>query len=91
MKIERLESKMIKMRVNGNKESECNECGCPYNCTAEMYDLVLCEEQFILCSDCIEKLFQKTLKASCKYNSKVKRPDDLKRKERSAVWRKHNA
>lgn len=72
----------IRMRVNNDKQSECNECGCTYKYTAEMYDLGICEEQFTLCKSCVEKLFQKTLKASCMYNSKLKQPEDLKRAAR---------
>lgn len=80
----------IKMRVNNDKECVCEECSCPYKNTAEMYDIMVCNVQFTLCKNCIEKLFQKTLKASCMYNGKVKRPEDLKRAERANLWRKQN-
>lgn len=75
----------IKMRVNNTKESVCKECGCPYSHTAEMYDLALCGERYTLCRSCIEVLFQKTLKASCMYNGKVKGPEDLKREGREQL------
>ena len=75
----------IKMRVNNAKDSECNECGCPYNSTGEMYDLVLCGVQFTLCKECIDTLFTKTLRANCMYNGKLKRPEDLKRAERAKM------
>lgn len=71
----------IKMRVNNTKDSECNECGCPYSNAAEMYDLILCDVQFTLCKECSDTLFTKTLKASCMYNAKIKHPEDLKRAE----------
>lgn len=83
----------IRMRVNNVKDSECNECGCLYKNVAEMYDLILCDVQFTLCKECIEMLFNKTLKASCMYNAKVKRPEDLKRAERARMRkdRSHDA
>lgn len=74
---------MIKMRVNTNTNSACDECGTKYNDTLEMYDLVLCGTQYTLCKDCVEVLFRKTLRADCMYNAKLKRPEDLKRIRRS--------
>jgi hypothetical protein len=72
----------IKMRVNNNIESICKNCGCEFKNTAEMYDLQIVETKFVLCKFCIETLFQKTLKASCIYNAKVKTQDDLLRLRR---------
>lgn len=74
---------MIKMRVNANKSSICNECGTKHKDALEMYDLVLCGRQFTLCKDCVEVLFQKTLRADCMYNAKLKRPEDMKRIRRN--------
>ena len=70
---------MIKMRVNTSKSSICNECGTKYKDTLEMYDLVLCGQQFTLCKDCVEVLFHKTLKADCMYNAKLKSQEELKK------------
>ena len=75
----------IKMRVNTNNESTCDECSCMWKNTAEMYDLMLCGERFTLCKECIETLFNKTLKASCLYNGRLKSQDDLKRAERARL------
>lgn len=82
---------MIKMRVNNAADSECNECGCVYNDTEEMYDLALCDVQFTLCKKCIDTLFSKTLKANCMYNGKLKRSEDLKRIERAKKRRCNEA
>lgn len=75
----------IKMRVNTNQESTCDECSCPWKNTAEMYDLMLCGTKFTLCKECIETLFNKTLKASCLYNSRLKSQEDLRRAERASL------
>lgn len=73
---------MIKMRVNADKGSICNECGTKYKDTLEMYDLVLCGKQFTLCKECVETLFHKTLKADCKYNAKLKSQEDLRKADK---------
>lgn len=79
---------MIKMRVNTNTSSACDECGTKYKDTLEMYDLVLCGTQYTLCKDCVEVLFRKTLRADCMYNAKLKRPEDLKKAERIKARRR---
>lgn len=75
----------IKMRVNNDKESSCEECKVLYKNTPEMYDMVLAGQKFTLCKECIETLLNKTLKASCMYNGKVKSQEDLRRAERARV------
>lgn len=75
----------IKMRVNKTQTSVCEECGALYKNTAEMYDLAICDAKFTLCKLCIEALFDKTLKASCMYNNKLKSQEDLKRATRESV------
>lgn len=72
----------IKMRVNTDKNSFCEECGKTWNYTAEMYDLFIFGKVHQICRKCSDVLFQKTLKAGCIYNSKVKQKEDLKRAER---------
>ena len=69
----------IKMRVNMNNQSVCDECGKKYMNTKEMYDLRLCGELHTLCYDCVDTLFHKTLSAQCKYNNKLKSSEDLER------------
>lgn len=73
---------MIKMRVNGDSSSRCDECGATWRNTAEMYDLFIFGEVHTICHKCSETLFSKTLKASCMYNAKVKRKEDFERAER---------
>lgn len=74
---------MIKMRVNKNPDAECDECSTIYKNTAEMYDLVIADTQFTLCKKCNDTLFQKTLRANCLYNSRLKSSEDMKRIHRS--------
>lgn len=73
----------IQMRVNKNKESKCTLCNTPYMRTPEMYDLRLSNNRknviFVLCKKCVDELFQKTLKANCLYNGKLKTKEDMKR------------
>lgn len=75
----------IKMRVNTNRASVCGECGCGWKDTGEMYDLVLCNVKHTLCKEHLDVVFQKTLKASCLYNSKLKSQEDLRRAERAKL------
>ena len=73
----------IRMRVNKDKNSRCKLCNTPYMYTPEMYDLQLANEVksviFTLCKSCNDELFQKTLKAGCIYNAKLKTKEDMQR------------
>lgn len=79
---------MIKMRVNNQSSSVCEDCNTLYKNTPEMYDLMICDEKFTLCKRCIDTLFQKTLKASCLYNGRLKSSEDMKRIRRSEELRR---
>ena len=74
---------MIKMRVNNQASSVCGECKVSYKYTPEMYDLMICGVKHTLCKDCVDTLFQKTLKATCLYNGKLKSQEDMKRIRRN--------
>lgn len=78
---------MIKMRVNNQKGSVCQECDVLYKNTSEMYDLMICNTKYTLCKRCVDTLFQKTLKASCIYNGKLKKPEDMTRIRRDRALR----
>lgn len=75
-----MSKEIIKMRVNANKNSTCEGCSVKWKNTPEMYDLMICGKMFTLCFDCVDKIFHKTLSASCKYNHKVKSQEDMQRK-----------
>ena len=82
---------MIKMRVNKDKESKCDDCGVVWSHTPEMYDLNICDTTFTLCSKCVETLFQKTLRASVKYNGRMKTKEDMERAKNSRSFDFHNS
>lgn len=69
----------IKMRVNNNKESVCEECKTLWKNTPEMYDMLIVDNKVTLCKKCFEELFRKSLKISCMYNSRIKSNEDLRR------------
>ena len=69
----------IKMRINNDKDSRCNNCNTEWENTAEMYDVHICKTTFTLCRKCTELLFHKTLRASVLYNAKIKTKQDQKR------------
>ena len=77
----------IKMKVNQNKQSTCLNCMVKYNDTEEMYDMMIATVYITLCKKCVDELFHKTLKASCKYNEKLKTKEDLIRIKRASKLR----
>ena len=72
----------IKMRINNNENSICELCEEKYKYSLEMYDLCINENYFVICKDCVDKLFMKLLKADCLYQGKVKSSIDLERVKR---------
>ena len=80
----------IKMRVNKEKESECFVCKTNWTNAKEMYDLRfesnLDETRTLtLCKSCVDELFNKTLRASCLYNSRIKSKEDMERIRRAEI------
>lgn len=77
--------KNIKMRVNTKTETVCDQCKTSYNDTREMYDILIFGDIYHICYSCNEELFSKCLKASCFYNSKVKKKEDINRARREDI------
>ena len=78
----------IKMRVKKEKESECFVCKTIWLNTKEMYDLRfesnLDETRTLtLCKSCVDELFNKTLRANCLYNNRIKSKEDMERIRRA--------
>jgi len=69
----------IRLRVNQKETSKCQECGCKWKSTKEMYDIMVCDSKFTLCYDCKNLLFHKLLKSDCNYNNRTKSQDDMLR------------
>lgn len=72
----------VKMRVCSDPEVICSNCGAKYADTREMYDIMLFGKKYNICYFCNDQVFKKSLRASCLYNSKVKKKDDLERARR---------
>lgn len=70
---------MIKMKVNKDNNSKCDECGCQWKNTKEMYTILICGKKINLCKKCTDIVFHKTLTASCKYNERLKDKVDMQR------------
>ena len=69
---------MVKMRTNQNPTAVCCECGDTQNQVLGMFDVKLGNKLITICDRCNEELFNKTLKASCKINEKIKDKHDMK-------------
>ena len=80
----------IKMRVNNDKTSVCEQCEKKYMDVKEMYDIKIFDELHTICCNCVDDLFHKTLSAQCKYNARLKSNEDMERIRRSdkneKVW-----
>lgn len=81
----------IKMRTNKEQSVSCNCCGNNRSKSIEMFDIRFCNDYgnaivVTLCDACNEKLFNKTLKAVCKVNSKIKSSKDMKVKRYRKVY-----
>lgn len=72
----------IRMRVNTNSSSKCEQCGTSYKDTREMYDILFVGQKSTICYGCTEVLFRKLLSARGMYNRKLKSPEDKKRLRR---------
>lgn len=69
----------IKMRINKQGESAvCCVCGKGRKHSLEMFDLIIGKNpMFTICDLCNDTLFNKTLRASCGVNAKLKSQHDL--------------
>lgn len=72
----------IKMRINKCPDKcICRSCGATKKDTLEFFDISFGERNTIeitICDKCNEVLFNKSLRATCAVNSKLKSPADLK-------------
>lgn len=73
---------LIKMRTNKDEIISCNCCGNDRKHSLEMFDIRFGNKYgngvvVTLCDACNEKLFDKSLKAVCKVNGKLKSQRDL--------------
>lgn len=68
----------IKMRVNKNEDAICDICHKSRKSVLDMFDLSLNNHIFTLCDICNDSLFNKTLKANCYTNHRLKDKHDMK-------------
>lgn len=68
----------IKMRNNTKSDSICCECKETRDQVLDMFDLCIGGMVFTICDRCNEEIFNKTLKAECYKNGRVKEARDIK-------------
>ena len=84
----------IKMRNNNKSDSVCCECGETRKEVLDMFDICIGGSIFTVCDECNLELFNKTLRAECYKNGRVKSPKDImiinKRNQRRGRRIKYN-
>lgn len=84
----------IKMRINKDRDAICENCFCERKECLDMFDIKIGDNDIItICDDCNEKLFNKSLKAVCYVNGRVKQPYEIRirNERRQRAWkREHN-
>lgn len=69
----------IRMRVNKDESSVCKVCNASHNNSLELFDISFTDKHIItICDKCNEILFNKTLKANCMVNHRLKDKHDMK-------------
>lgn len=67
----------IKMRNNTQEDAFCCECGEEQKNVLNMYDMCIGGTILTFCDECNEKIFDKSLKAICEKNHRVKSSRDM--------------
>ena len=68
----------IKMRTNKSDNPICKVCSHTRKNSLEFFDIAFTPKHIItVCDNCLEDLFNKTLKANCQVNAKLKSQKDL--------------
>lgn len=67
----------IKMRNNTDRDAVCCECGDTQDQVLNMFDLCVGGNVLTFCDVCNEAIFNKTLRAECYKNGRVKQPRDI--------------
>lgn len=71
-------SEPIKMRIVDRVQRKCKCTGCGKSSTKEekeFYDMGIGDLRIHLCYNCMDLMFQKTLKATVQYQGKLKSPN----------------
>jgi len=68
----------IRMRINKSSDCVCKVCGATRKNSLELFDIAFTDKHIItICDLCNEQLFNKTLRATCGVNGKVKSQHDM--------------
>lgn len=68
----------IRMRVNKSDDAVCKVCGNTRKNSLELFDIAFTDKHIItICDKCNSQLFDKTLKADCAVNHKLKSKKDI--------------
>lgn len=71
-------SREIRMRTNKSYDAVCKVCGATRKNSLDFFDIAFTDKHIItICDMCNEQLFNKSLKATCYVNSRVKSQTDL--------------
>lgn len=68
----------IKMRLRKAKDTDCEACGCKPKEMLDEFDIMIGDTMVTLCDDCVKTLFDKTLKAHCYTNGRVKQQNEIR-------------
>lgn len=71
-------SEPIKMRIVDRIKQKCKCTGCSKSSTAEekeFYEMAIGDSRVYLCYNCMDMMFKKTLKATVRYQGKLKSPN----------------
>lgn len=70
--------KEIRMRTNKSSDAVCKVCGANRKNSLDLFDIAFTDKHIItICDMCNSKLFNKSLKAECYVNGRIKSKADL--------------
>lgn len=68
----------IRMRINKDRDAKCKVCGATRKNSLELFDIAFTDKNIItICDLCTGVLLNKTLKATCGVNGKIKSRADM--------------
>lgn len=70
--------KGIRMRINKSSDAVCKVCGATRKNSLDLFDIAFTDKHIItICDMCNSQLFNKSLKAECYVNGRLKSQADL--------------
>lgn len=79
----------VKMRVLKPTDSgECASCGCAKDKCVDMFEVAVGGVRFKVCDLCMEEVVQKSLRAVCHTNGRVKTQREIMIKNKRSQWRR---